>query len=320
MAAKEYSQDDNDYKDVASAKAIEVQRDKDMEEGARQMQEKREYEQALVRSQREAELEAQQVSAKKERERREREQNDAIERKRDADMARGAKESAAREERARRASGRIEAKRDADMNEGAILQRNANAVRERSERRESQRIEAKRDADMTSGGNAILSSPSRLKAIGNVNEAFDKFRGESVGPKIEKARKEYKQKEYDASPFGRLSMGAKGIFAEVKATGTKHVKQSWNDQFLQPMNPYHKEKNPTGIKRMQQDYVNKPTRTRAYRAPTGLLSLGSFASPSPLIITAKPKAAPKKKGKAKSKTIRRAAPRRNMLDDELSFF
>ena len=312
MAAKEYSQDDNDYKDVASAKAIEVQRDKDMEEGARQMQEKREYEQALVRSQREAELEAQQVSAKKERERREREQNDAIERKRDADMARGAKESAAREERARRASGRIEAKRDADMNEGAILQRNANAVRERSERRESQRIEAKRDADMTSGGNAILSSPSRLKAIGNVNEAFDKFRGESVGPKIEKARKEYKQKEYDASPFGRLSMGAKGIFAEVKATGTKHVKQSYNDLFLNPTNP-------TLHPRMQKTPV-KTFRQKAYRAPTGLLSLGSFASPSPLIITAKPKAAPKKKGKAKSKTIRRAAPRRNMLDDELSFF
>lgn len=80
-----------------------------------------EYKKSLKRSQRDSELEAQQEAAKLKRSEKEHAMNLEIERKRDADMARGAKESAARDARAQRASSKIEEARDRDMAEGALL-------------------------------------------------------------------------------------------------------------------------------------------------------------------------------------------------------
>jgi hypothetical protein len=80
-----------------------------------------EYQKSLKRSQRDAELEKQQEAAKQKRSEKEHAMSIEIERKRDADMARGAKESAARDARAQRESAKIEEARDRDMAEGALL-------------------------------------------------------------------------------------------------------------------------------------------------------------------------------------------------------
>jgi hypothetical protein len=80
-----------------------------------------EYQKSLKRSQRDSELETQQEAAKQKRSEKEHAMNLEIERKRDADMALGAKESAARDARAQRASSKIEEARDRDMAEGALL-------------------------------------------------------------------------------------------------------------------------------------------------------------------------------------------------------
>lgn len=359
MASTEYDQYDNEYKPVKSAALVEANRESDDDRERKQREKEvqedfersnrereaaeadREYRKQLEESKREAAREREQEVLKRQQEARDLRQK----KKREQQEA----EEAERDYREQLERSRREAERDAELErEQEKLKRQQEARNLRSGKREEQESAAKKRR-REEAGKQFGFKP--LNPTGSKEEleraSFEEAENKRMWQEFEEKQKTRYARidEHAASPIpkkkpaegGAFEPGALGfgklVLGKAKVAAKTHVERSLNDVFLAPMGlPSRTLKNAAG-EPVRAVRSSKPspiltnllggTAKSPRASPRGLLSMGSFADPSPLLFT-RPKrvSTPKKKKSGKGKRAapsRRSAPPRRRGGDIMDF-